>query len=375
MAGFLLRSVVLLLHREVMALPQGGADEVGFERMAWTLSQHGREPITAYFSSGARFLAYLGSFIYDIGGREPYVLGVLMVLIGTALIYIAYRAAVELWEDRTAARLVALACALFPQFVQHSALFLRETPAAFCLAVASYSAVRFLKRHSLPQIAWFSLWVFLGALFHSGVIFAAPALLVGIVLVRERRSRRRFGFYAINATAALALIGVIFWVNETGFGLGKFGGSLDEALGTFETQETLDPRGGAAFPEWMQLRGGGSDAWKVPVRYVTFLFSPLIPFMVRSPRHLLGVVDAVLYLLFFWILLRNWQEVRKNRAAGVLLVIMLALFLVYSLGVSNFGTAIRHRAKVAPLLLLLSSGLPALRLRRAEPSPMQSVCE
>ena len=86
--------------------------------------------------------------------------------------------------------------------------------------------------------------------------------------------------------------------------------------------------------------------------------------MVRSPAHLLGVVDAALYLFLFWSLYRNGGAIKQNRAVVILLVVVPALFLVYALGVSNFGTAIRHRAKMAPILLILAAGLRYLRRRR-----------
>ena len=84
-----------------------------------------------------------------------------------------------------------------------------------------------------------------------------------------------------------------------------------------------------------------------------------------------GVVDAAIYLFLFWNLYRNWRTIKKNRAAVVLLAMVLTLFLVYALGVSNFGTAIRHRAKMAPILLLLTAGLPYLRRRRRRERKLQ----
>lgn len=362
--GGILRLAFLIVNLEFMTLPQGGADAVGFERSAWRLSEFGRQELDHYLLSGGHFLTLLGSYVYDLTGRAPYVLGLVMVALGLGVIYLTYRAALELWEDERIARMIAWWAALFPQLVLHSVLFLREIPVSFCLAAAALYAVRFVKRNNVVYALWFSGWIVLGTLFHSGVIFAIPALLLGTILARPRGSRGRVKVYAVNMVAALVLVGAIYVVNETGYGLGKFGGSLDEALEQFEQQEQSGTLGGAAYPEWMRVRGGLSDAWKIPVRFVTFLFSPLIPFMVRSGGHLLGVVDAALYLYLFWLLYRHWGAIRRNRPVVVLLVVLLALCLVYALGVSNFGTAIRHRAKMSPILLILAAGLPALFGRR-----------
>ena len=364
LVGLAIRVIFLIVNLEFTTLPQGGADAVGFERKAWAAAEQGRDELGYYLQSSSEFIVLVGSYVYGVTGRAPYVLGLMMVTLGLGVIYLSHRAALELWGNGRVALMVAWGAALFPQLVLHSVLFLREIPVSFCLAGATLSAIRFVKRGDLVQVVWFSCWVAVGALFHSGVIFAIPALLVGMLLARPRGARARFKFYLVNAFGALVLASVIYVANQTGFGLGKFGGSLDDALEQFEQQEMRGTLGGAAYPEWMRVRGGASDAWKIPVRFVTFLFSPLIPFMVRSGGHLLGVVDAALYLYLFWLLYRHWGAIRRNRPVVVLLVVLLALCLVYALGVSNFGTAIRHRAKMSPILLILAAGLPALFGRR-----------
>lgn len=360
-AGLLVRLILLIVNHELITLPQGGADAVGFERQAWSLAQYGSGDLTDYFQSSTGFIVLLGSVIYSVTGRVPYVLGGVMILLGLGVIYLSYRTALELWGDEQMARLVAWGAALFPQLVLHSVLFLREIPVSFCLAAASLCTVRYVKHNNLVYAFWFALWIALGSLFHSGVIFAIPGLILGMMIARPREERRKLKHYAVNIGSALVLLGVIYFVNETGFGLGKFGGSLDYTLEQFERQEQAGTVGGAAFPEWMRVRGGISDAWKIPIRYAAFLFSPLIPLMVRSMNHLLGVIDGALYLYLFWGIYRNWSTIKKNRAVVVLLVVLLVLCLVFALGVSNFGTAIRHRAKMSPILLLLGSGLPYLR--------------
>ena len=369
-AGFVLRVALLIVNFEFATLPQGGGDAKVFERKAWSHAEHGIEDVSYYLLSNSEFMVLPGALIYSVTGRFPYLLGFVMVALGLGVIYLSYRAAFELWGDERMARMVAWGAALFPQLMLHSALFLREIPVSFCLAGAALCAIRYTKRYDIRQVVWFSCWVGVGALFHSGVIFAIPALLLGVMFTRPRRARGRFKFYATNTIAAILLAGAMFAANETGFGLGKFGGSLDDALETFEQREEFETVGGAAFPEWMRVRGGLSDAWKIPIRYVALLFAPLVPFMVRSPSHLLGVLDASLYLFLFWTLYRNWGAIKHNRPVIVLLVLALSLFFIYALGVSNFGTAIRHRAKMAPILLILAAGLPEMKRQRRRQAAM-----
>lgn len=361
--GFVIRIVLLIVNLEVFVLPQGGADALRFERQAWEHSARGRQDfaVGSYSDEEYDFIVVLGSAIYTATGRAPYVLGLLMVMLGVGVIYLSYRAALELWGDERIALVVAWSAALFPQLILHSVLFLREIPVSFCLAAAALCLVRYVRNDSAVAVVWFSVWILFGTLFHSGVIFAIPALLLGVLLSRPRGEIKRGRFYVVNAFAVLMLIVVIYAANATGFGLDEFGGSLEGALAEFEMKELRGTEGASAFPEWMRVRGGLSDAWKVPVRLVALVFAPLLPFMVRSAYHLLGLFDAALYLFLCWNIYRNWGTIKENRAVVMLLVVLVMLFLVYALGVSNFGTAIRHRAKMAPILLILAAGLPELR--------------
>ena len=361
-----LRLVPLIVHNYLRPLPQGTADAVRFERLAWEMSQGTRGALWDYIGSAVNLLAYLGSLIYDVTGRQPVALSLAMVVLGVAMVYVVYRIVFDITCDSVASRVAALATAVFPQLVLHSVLFLREIPVAFLLLVGFWGATRFLTRQSLPGLVVFCASTFLATLFHTGAIIAIPGLLLGTLIARSGTERRGFGRLVVNATAVMALLGVITFMDQTGIGLGKFGGSFDSAMDVFETSEARSTMGGAAYPEWMRIRGGiESEGWKIPIRYMAFLFSPLVPFLVRGGSHLLGVLDAGLYMVMFGVILRNWRGILQNRALLALLVMGLSLAFVYALGVSNFGTAIRHRAKIVPLFIVISVSVHALLSTRA----------
>src|SRR5690606_11224864 len=208
--GFVLRVTLLIVNLEFVTLPQGGGDAIGFERKAWAHSEHGREPLLYYVQSSSEFIVLLGSYVYDVTGRAPYALGLLMVALGVGVIYLAYRAALELWGNERVARMAAWATALFPQLVLHSALFLREIPVSFCLSAAALCLIRYVQRRHTLWVIWYSFWITLGSLFHSGIIFAIPALLLGIVLTRSRRDKGKLKFYLVNIAAGVVLLGTIY---------------------------------------------------------------------------------------------------------------------------------------------------------------------
>jgi len=81
--------------------------------------------------------------------------------------------------------------------------------------------------------------------------------------------------------------------------------------------------------------------------------------MVRSLEHIIGVFDSSVYLALAFNAFRRRRTIRASSAGRCVFWSFLVLALVYAIGTSNFGTAIRHRVKVLPLLIILALA-PAL---------------
>ena len=91
----------------------------------------------------------------------------------------------------------------------------------------------------------------------------------------------------------------------------------------------------------------------VPIRLIAFFFAPLIPFMVKTSHHLIGLLDALIFIYLFVAIFKNRIAFKKNEIVKSVFVIVLFLSIPFSLGVSNFGTNIRHRAKILPVILMI----------------------
>ena len=336
-----------------MVLPQGDGDAMVIERKAFEFAEYGIQDLSEQLRASNGAMIALGTLIYNIFGRSPFIFGLAIVLMGTFTVSYMYKASLLLWQNPKLSRRIAWFGALFPQMLLHSALLLREIPVNFFLCLAILSLIKFWKYRKRQKIFHFTLYILLGTLFHTGIITVFAAVLLAFLIVKQE-NRTRFQQSISRIFGILILVGGLAIMNSTGFGLNKFGGSIETIFEALEDREKLNTQGGAAFPEWMRIRGGTSELWKIPVRLVAFLFSPAIPFLVRSSGHLIGLIDAVLYLLLFYYIYRDQKYLKKNKAALTIFIITIVLCLVFSLGTSNFGTAIRHRAKMAPLLIILA---------------------
>ncbi|MBT8318068.1 MAG: hypothetical protein HKP59_10630 [Lutibacter sp.] len=350
--AFILRLLLLLINNYVTILPQGDGDAIVMERNAFRFANSNDLNFSLIFSQGHYFLSYLGSLLYAIIGREPFIFGLIMVILGTLVVKKIYVASLLLWNNNKLAIKVAWFAALFPQFCLHSALILRETPINLFLILATISFIKYWKHANIKQLVWFVFYIIVATLFHSGVIFIFLGFLL-FSIIGKKQNQRGKNKYLRKFLVPVIIVGSIIIVNYWGLGLNKFGGSFENISDQFNKMENFRSMGNSSYPSWMRITGGISDLWKIPIRYFAFLFSPLIPFLVKTPTHLIGLIDGFLYLLLFYRMNKNRRIINFNSAAKAILIMSLFLTLVFSLGVTNVGTAIRHRAKIAPMFLIL----------------------
>ena len=351
--SFLVRFIFLLIDQYLITLPQGGVDAKVFEELAYSISVSNYDSgILYYLSKGQYLLALIGSSIYYAIGRQPLILGLINVFLGVYLVKLVFRASFLLWRDSKIALKAAWFAALFPTLILHSSLFLREVPVNVFLLLAIISFIKYQQSYKEINLFWFVLYVIVASIFHNGIIFILLSLILVFIFVKNKKLKIKQTFFSKLLTI-LFISSSIFLINYYGFALGKFGGSFDSVITVFELAEAREATGNTAYPSWLDITSISTEFWKVPIRIVTFIFSPLIPFLVKSPYHLTGLLDSVLYFILFKRIFSYRKLIKRNPAAQAILIMTLVLILVFSLSVSNVGTAIRHRAKFVPLLIIL----------------------
>jgi hypothetical protein len=120
-----------------------------------------------------------------------------------------------------------------------------------------------------------------------------------------------------------------------------------------EQQESL-AKSRAAYLVTVQMRSPTDVVWQLPVRVVYLLYSPF-PWMFSQLADLLGLLDSFMYLTLTAIVLRWWRATVTDSQTRVLTLVIGFSLIVFAVGTSNYGTAIRHRAKFAPVIIALAA--------------------
>lgn len=356
--ALLLRSAAAVCHLYVFPLPDGAVDAVTFEAVAWQFAQQGPFTAALTFSYDSAYLySLLMSVPYAIVGREPLLLQTFSVLVGTWCVVLSWRLTSRLWGEAAAIR-TAWVVALFPTLIMYSALTLREVYFTALLVLGLIGLVRWLNEGRLSSALLAYVAFLLAALFHTGALAAVAAVLA----IMTWRLGARF-FYALNhgnlfvpgMLVIAATVSVFFFLIFNDPRIPKVGQfrslfSPDVYLSVLEGRML----GGASYPEWMTPQDGWDLSWAIPLRMIYLLFSPFAWDVVEI-RHIVGFLDGLCYVALVSLMLANAGKIRENPAAVCVVIVLVACMLVFAIGTGNFGTALRHRAKILAVIVVLAS--------------------
>ncbi|NBL64819.1 hypothetical protein GV828_06350 [Flavobacterium sp. NST-5] len=300
------------------------------------------------FMNGALLNGYIGSVIYSIVGREPMIWGFVYLILGLCTIFNIHRAVYIITQNYKFANRAAWVAGLFPNMAIMSVIILREQPIHFFISLSLLYFIKYLKNKNALNFTVFLLTGAVASIFHSAVF----ALFLGAILYLTIFAKK-IGVFSKVLVVSLA-IGGLFFINTTGIGLSKFGGSFESAIEiASDGGGAMKEDAGSNYPDWLVLKGSITDLALIPVRIIAFLFAPLIPFLVRSGGQAIGLIDALFYLVLFFNIFKNKLIHEKSDAAKFLFVTIFIMAFAFSFGASNFGTNIRHRAKLLPIILMI----------------------
>lgn len=362
--AFCLRAALAIINAYVTPLPYSQADAAAFETIGWRWSQDGLVGSLEHFTTGSDLYSWLISILYALTNRSPLMIQGLNVLFGSLIVWNVYCIAKLLWNTPVAVR-AAWVTAFFPSLALYSAVTLREVAIVYPLTLALVYLTRWHHTQKTRHLILSLVLLAISISFHTGIFAVFPAL--GLIYL-SRWLRSFFILkesHILRSTGALLLISVFFGlIVLSGWGLQKFGGSLENiSLEKVATAQEVRARDRAAYLANLSINNPLDLAWQTPLRLVYFLYTPFV-WMIRTGADLGAQLDVLLYLGLTISLYRSRRYILSNPAAWSIFLLLLALITVFALSTSNYGTALRHRAKFAPLAISLTVVTPWQRSSR-----------
>lgn len=374
-----LRSFLVITDQYFFALPGSMMDGWTFEHIALDYSQRlGFSIIYQLLDGSSYFLSKIISILYTITDtRSPMMANMISVGVGTATVQLIYRLSFILWGGRVALKAGWFAV-FFPSLILYSAIMMREIYVVFFTSYALISCVNFIDKKKFIYFIKSFFGFFGAALFHGPMILGFFIFLVYIFfsLLKENNYFIRFkkkniykllllplfllpivtylmGYYSIPKLGNINNFGDLKSENQS-----KVTNIKDRLIWKINkaTRSTFNSNSGSQFPSWTVPENMAEIIYLTPIRIFYFLYAPF-PWDVKRLSHLMGLFDVIFYLYLSICILRNRKILFENPKTRFLIIILAFYVTVYSFGVGNFGTSIRHRVKFAEILIAIAAPL------------------
>jgi len=245
--------------------------------------------------------------------------------------------------------LIAVSVVSFmPAMICLSGVLLREAWIQFFLMLSAFFFVRWYLKGGVWNEVVCLMAVVVAMLMHEGCIVALAVFILGFLVCRTWKTE---GVRTYMITAAVAVLFILPLILVPGMFLIKF----THASSSGNTLDVVPVVAGSTYLLWMQKLGIGMRLLLSPVRMFYLLFSPL-PFDWRGLSDAaVFCVDSLVYIVLVVMMFRPpllGKAVQLKRFLGYA---VLLLTFVFAFGTTNSGTAVRHRAKFLPMLVLVAA--------------------
>jgi len=350
-------------------------EDDGFQRLAEFWSSSGFPGVLEYFETGAFMYAWFMAVLYTLtDSTSSLMIQAINVWLGTLLILNVYLITKIVWSERPAIW-ASWVCALFPSLSLYSAWRVREALLTYLFTLSIYHFLVWLKRSKVQSfIIGFSVMI-LASVLHTA-FFAGIILYAGFPVFYSVKAflKKRGGRLISNTVIALIAIGGLGLVIWSGVAFGKIQDLIqsgDLAI-IAHKQESRALAGRAGYLSDLVIRSPTDFFWQVPLRLIYLILTPF-PWMVNNTKDIIGIIDVGIYAYFLSLIIKNSHRLKRSNVAWSVLIFCLGIACIFALGTSNYGTAMRHRSKVAPLLIVLSAGFISPKDATQQPFPHNNL--
>lgn len=339
-------------------LPGAGADTVSYEYNGWLYLQKWQqlevingETIDAAFYY---YSALIGA-VYFFFGREPVAAQFMNIMAGLLVVYYIYSMTRLITGSIRASRIAAFVAAVYPTLVIFTAIMLREIYIVLFLVISANYLLTWLKYGRNYEAGISIITLVAAALLHGALIVIGLLHILLLLFVKPVNLKIRVSVKQL-IIVILLLVPLVFMIDK--YLIYQVPERLLDLFSSDYLRSNLEWRrvGRTHYLDGLVPETYFDLFWQTPIRVFYFLYTPF-PWMIKTMADAFVFIDALFYLgLTFMIILWSKKLLRRYGFNTIILGLYIIMIVsIYSWGTVNFGTAWRHRAKAAPLLIVLAS--------------------
>ena len=333
--------------RDIYLLPNVGQDTEGFFYSASMISQNldllNVNVYGTYYSKYLGIIFHLTGPSYLLGSYLNYVYGLLVIRFVNDIVQ-------SIVSPEDTAYIKSMYIFAFAPMSMILFSSLRREAIMILFAVLSIKMLfQWIEAGKKTFAVLSVVFLLFSSLFHAGMIgiFLGYAFLF---LFYNPKSRSiSFDIKTIVAGVLLSLLVVIIVAQYSSLFLQKLMFANEDAL---YYQLATKARGGAVYLDSVRITGISDIVLYSPLKIFYFLLSP-VPWDWRGLQDVMAfALDSLIYLYLIVLLIRRYSNVHYPAKLGLVLA-FLGCLEIFAIGSQNAGTAIRHRCKLLPLLIVL----------------------
>ena len=363
--------LVAIANAYFTAVLGAGADAAAFHRNATTISMIGGWD----FGIGARFYTTALASAYSIVGPSNF-FGAETSIFAYTLSCIVLVRMLDLLKIERHQMACVLIFGLHPAALLFGGTTLREAWQVLFFMQSVYCLLRFRQNARPDALFWGVSSALMMGWLHNGLIVYAlilvPYALFSRLGIRSSPSLQRVLGICLTGTVAAGLAAAILT------------GSLPHAptLKALAAGDALDyaanyRQGGhearTDYGVMLDASSPAAFAMSLPLAYVYYMLAPF-PWQIRTALDAFAALDAWFSIALLFFAFKGWRSLppgNLSRTYRFLIVLYFLMSLLWSMGTSNYGTAIRHH--LVPMWILIVLGIPPLFNRMIgagrEPAP------
>ena len=353
---FCLRVVLLYFDyygRDIGYVLHSGNDSENFYNLARLISEDLSKMKEISYT---KYTDFLGLVYWFIGDQRLFSQFINLIL-GMWSIFIFYNI-LDLFKLKESKKLLLLALyGLYPHNIIFSSILLREALIQFFFIYSLLFFTRWLRSNDKTHIITTLIFALLSAMFHPGMMLGI--VFYGLMFLYFDTHTHTFNFSVKNTILLVSLSALVFVliINNMSLLSGKLSFIfLGENLSLAEKFNTrVVDVGGSTYLTNFKVNSAYSFIALMPLRLIYFVFSPM-PYDIRGVGSLIAILfDSSFYYFLVYKLVQSRNFLREDTRRifpKIFLFLFLTIALGFGMATDNSGTAMRHRSKIFPALLI-----------------------
>lgn len=289
--------------------------------------------------------------LYSITRTSRIIAQYFNLIMGISILFMAREVFEMLDIEKKVAFISMLILSCMPNFVIFSGILLREAWVEFYVMLSVYFFVKWFINGNMYNIPLCLGSVLLASYMHSGTLVIIMGYIFAFTSYNPETCHVQFSRNSI-AFLVIAFAMILMLGGNSGMFTEKFNNV--ESSKDLLSQMNHETEGKSAYLTWIKADSLWMGFLFSPLKMFYFLFSPL-PSGWRGMGDIIAfAIDSSIYMFLCWNIARNYKlsnnfgKMKKFMLTGVTLSVF-----VFAYGTFTAGTALRHRAKLLPMLVML----------------------